>query len=175
MSTTTATNTIEALHCLFSAYGLPRQLVSDNSPQFCAEEFAVFCKMNGVKHISCAPYHPTSNGLAEWFVQTFKRAMKVGAADQQSINHRLSNFSLTYRCTPHATTQEARCWLFMGRSLRTRLDLLRPNCTDRVQSKQSQQKTTHDRQACTRELEFAQPVMTRNFRPGPEYWLYHPI
>ena len=165
MSTTTATNTIEALRRLFAAYGLPRQLVSDNGPQFCAEEFAVFCKMNGIKHILCAPYHPASNGLAEWFVQTFKRAMKAGAANQQSINHRLSNFLLTYRCTPHATTQEAPCWLFMGGSLRTRLDLLRPSCA----AKQSQQKTTHDRQAHARDLELGQPVMTRNFRPGPDW------
>ena len=169
MSTTTSTNTIEALRRLFAAYGLPRQLVSDNGPQYRAEEFAVFCKMNGMKHIHCAPYHSASNGLAERFVQTFKRAMKAGAADQQSISHRLSNFLLTYRCTPHATTQEAPCWLFMGRSLRTRLDLLRPSCADRVQSRQSQQKTTHDQHARPRELELGQSVMTRNFRPGSDW------
>ena len=37
MSTTTSTNTIEALRRLFAAYGLPRQLVSDNGPQFRTE------------------------------------------------------------------------------------------------------------------------------------------
>ena len=90
--------------------------------------------------------------------------MKAGAADQQSISHRLSNFLLTYRCTPHATTQEVPCRLFMWRSLRTRLDLLRPSCADRVQSRQSQQKTPHDQHSRPRELELGQSVMTRNFR-----------
>ena len=125
--------------------------------------------MNGVKHIHCAPYHPASNGLAERFVQTFKTAMKAGAADQQSISHRLSNILLTYRCTPHAMTQEAPGRLFMGQSLRTHLDLLRPSCADRVQSRQSQQKTTHDQHARPRELELGQSVMTRNFRPGSDW------
>ena len=166
MSTTTATNTIDALHRLFSAYGLPQQLVSDNSPQFCADEFAVFCKMNGVKHIRCAPYHPASNGLAEWFVQTFKRAMKA----EQLINNGSTTGSLTSRSLTNAHHMPRHKKHLAGCSwagvYEPRLDHLRPNCADRVQSKQSQPKTTHDRQARARELELAQPVMTRNFRPG---------
>ena len=169
MSSTTSTNTIDVLRRLFAAYGLPRQLVSDNGPQFSAEEFAIFCKMNGVKHIRSAPYHPASNGQAERFVQTFKRAMKAGADNQLPISRTLSNFLLTYRRTPHATTGEAPCQLFMGRRLRTRLDLLRPSSENRVQGKQAQQKKDHDQHARPRELERGQAVMARNFRPGPEW------
>ena len=78
MSTTTTSNqTIAVLRQLFAAHGLPQQLVSDNGPQFISEEFATFHKMNGIKHICCSPYHPSSNGQAEHFVQTFKRAMTV--------------------------------------------------------------------------------------------------
>ena len=77
MSSTTASATIQQLRSLFASYGLPEQLVSDNGPQFVAEEFEYFLKSNGVKHIHSAPYHPSSNGLAEWFVCTFKAAMKA--------------------------------------------------------------------------------------------------
>jgi len=77
MPATTTTHTITELRKLFAAHGLPKQLVSGNGPQFTSVEFATFCKVNGVKHIRCAPYHPSSNGQAERFVQTFKRAMKA--------------------------------------------------------------------------------------------------
>jgi len=62
---------------MFAAYRLPEQLVTDNGPQFTAEEFAVFLKRNGIKHIKVAPYHPSSNGAVERLVQTFKKAMRA--------------------------------------------------------------------------------------------------
>ena len=77
MSSTTALKTIATLRHLFAAYGLLEQLVSNNGPQFTSEEFQIFVKQNGVKHIRCAPYHPSSNGAAERFVQTFKQVMKA--------------------------------------------------------------------------------------------------
>ncbi len=68
--------TIELLRSLLASYGLPDQVVSDNGPQFSSEEFQVFMKQNGIRHIRCAPYHPSSNGAVERLVQTFKQAMK---------------------------------------------------------------------------------------------------
>ena len=81
MSTTTSHHTIEALRSVFSRFGLPDQLISDNSQQFISDEFTQFLKRNGIKHILSAPYHPSSNGLAEHFVQTFKQAMQAGEKD----------------------------------------------------------------------------------------------
>ena len=65
MTTTGTEQTVIALRQLFASYGLPLQLVSDNGPQVTAAEFQQFLKGNGVKHIRCSPYHPSSNGLAE--------------------------------------------------------------------------------------------------------------
>ena len=105
MSTTTAPKTIEVLQVVFSRNGLPEQLVSDNGPQFTSrsDDFAHFMKANGIKHIKSAPYHPSSNGLAERFVQTFKQAMKAGDKDGQSLSTRLSQFLLCYRSSTRAT------------------------------------------------------------------------
>ena len=57
MTSTTAIKTIETLRRLFSSYGLPEELVSDNGPQFTSEEFASFTKANGIRYIRVA-HHP---------------------------------------------------------------------------------------------------------------------
>ena len=104
MTQTSTTRTIAILRHLFAKYGLPQQIVSDNGPQFISNEFAQFMKLNSIKHIFSAPYRPASNGVVERLVCTFKQAMKAGEKDGLSHQHRLENFLLTYRSTPHATT-----------------------------------------------------------------------
>ena len=83
---------------------------SDNGPQVITAEFSTFMKQNGIKHIKCSPYHPSSNGQAERFVRSFKEACE---------NENLS-LELTYRTTPHTTTGESQDKLFLGRDLKTR-------------------------------------------------------
>ena len=52
---------------LFSQFGLPEVLVTDNAYGSCfvSEEFETFLLNNGVKHITSAQYHPATNGLAK--------------------------------------------------------------------------------------------------------------
>ena len=70
MTYTTAEKTIDVLRQLF-VIGLPNNIVTDSGPQFSATEFKEFCNNNGISHTLIAPYHPSSNGQAERFVQTF--------------------------------------------------------------------------------------------------------
>ena len=172
MSTTTASRTIIMLRQLFSRYGLPEHLVSDNGPQFTSDEFADFMKCNGVKHIRCSPYHPSSNGAVERLVRTFKQSMKASSNDHLSSQQRLQNFLLTYRSTPHSTTGETPSTLFLGRRLRTRLDLLVPSLEERVAGKQANQKSQHDVHSKLRQFEPGQHVMVRDKRPtAPTAWI----
>ena len=94
MTSATTGKTLEVLGVLFAAHGLPEQLVSDNGPQFSSAEFETCMKANGIKHIRSAPGHPATNGEAERFVQTFKRALKTGKKDGGSLQARLSRFCL---------------------------------------------------------------------------------
>ena len=139
MTSTTAEKTIEVLRSLFARYGLPEQIVTDNGPQFTSTEFADFTKRNGVKHILSAPYHPASNGQAERFVQTLKRALKSTKKSGNSLQHRLSEFFFEYSATPHSTTKESPCELFLRRSLRTRFHLMQPDTQREVSSRQADQ------------------------------------
>ena len=169
MKSTTSVKTIEVLRTLFASYGIPDQVVSDNGPQFTADEFVHFMKVNRIKHIRSAPYHPSTNGLAEQFVQTFKRAMQASEQSGRSFNQRLSNFLLSYRTTPHGTTNRTPSSLFLSRELRTRLDLLRPDKSRKVEEKQAAQKLDHDTHAKGREYKVGDPVMARNYGHGPKW------
>ena len=169
MSSTTTGATIAVLRKVFATYGLPLHLVSDNGPQFVSSEFAHFMQANGVRHIRCAPYHPSSNGLAERFVRTFKQAMRAEDQCGTPVHRRLANFLLGYRTTPHGTTNRTPSSLFLGRDIRTRMDLLKPVCEEHVTNQQAQQVQSHDSRARAREFTVGQSVMARNFRPGSKW------
>ena len=76
MVSITASATLQQLRKLFAQFGLPQTLVSDNGLRFRFEEFKEFCRQNGIKHIPAAPYHPSSNGLAEQAVKIVKKGMR---------------------------------------------------------------------------------------------------
>ena len=70
VSSATSTATVEHLRSMFSIHGLPEMLITDNGSVFTSAEFKEFLNRNGIQHITSAPYHPASNGLAERAVQT---------------------------------------------------------------------------------------------------------
>ena len=166
MSSTTAEKTIAVLLDLFSRFGVPRQLVSDNGPQFTSAEFGKFLAENGVKHIRSAPYHPATNGAVERLVQTVKRALRTSHDAGIPFEQSLASFLLRYRTTAHATTGVAPRTLMFGRDLRTRLHLLTPDLGGHVRAGQAKQKVYHDRHSCRRELRVGQSVWAKNFREG---------
>ena len=168
MDTTTSTKTIEKLQSLFARYGVPSQLVSDNGPQLKSEEFQMFLKRNGIKHLT-SPYHPASNGLAERCVQSFKSAMK-SETEVKPLSIKLATFLLAYRNTPHSTTGEAPSQLFLGRRLRTRLDLLKPDLRLKISNRQIDQTVTKGG-AVTREFSIGQTVIARNYTGSTEWCL----
>ena len=98
---------------------------------FVSAEFEAFLASNGIKHITSAPYHPASNGLAERAVQIVKRLKKI---TQGSMRSRIAQVLFTYRLTPQSTTGISPGELLFGRRPRSRLDLLKPHTAERVES-----------------------------------------
>ena len=127
MESTTAETMIKQLQHIFSAHGLPLQIISDNGPQFIAEKFKHFCLSRGIQHMTTAPYHPSSNGEVERFVQTFKLAVnKANPTTVKDLQNCVVNFLARYRSTPHSVTNQSPSEMLNGRRIRTRLDLLHP-------------------------------------------------
>ena len=69
--------TIETLRSVFATHGLSQMLVTDNGLAFTSNEFREFTQKNGIKHVTSAPYHPSSNGQAERAVQMVKQGLKT--------------------------------------------------------------------------------------------------
>lgn len=165
----TASDTILELRDVFSSLGLPEIIVSDNGPTFTSGEFRSFLSHNGIKHITVSPYHPSSNGLAERSVQTFKRAMvKMNGG---SLREKVYKFLTKYRCTPHSTTGLAPAELMFGRNIRTHLDLLHPTLIDSVSNRQQAQKQCHDKTAKDRAILVNDSVLVRNFSQRGDKWV----
>jgi hypothetical protein len=158
----TATNTVNVLRRLFSQHGLPEVIVSDNGTQFTSTQFIEFCRENGIEHIRSPPYHPQSNGQAERFVDTFKRAL-LKSQGEGTTEEILQRFLLVYRSTPNPQTPNNKtpAEVLMGRKLR--------NINDALLPKEGGLKI-NTKHAGTSELPVNTPVYARDYRPGYGKW-----
>ncbi|CAK5104917.1 unnamed protein product [Meloidogyne enterolobii] len=125
MKSTTSAYIITALREIFSMFGPPSVLVSDNGPQFISLEFETFLRTNGVNHIKSPPYHPQSNGLCERFVRTFKSSI-LKVIENNNLHMVIADFLNEYRASPHPKLDgESPSSLFLGRQIRSKIDILR--------------------------------------------------
>ena len=164
---TSAIGAISKLRSSFATHGVSKTIVSDNGTAFTSNEFSEFLQRNGIEHVRSAPYHPSSNGLAERAVQTVKEGVKKMKGP---LEVKLARFLFKYRVTPQATTGIAPAELLMGRRLRTHLDLLYPSVKDRVRQRQMAQETRTSEHGRQFKPELGDRVMCRNFADGPK-WL----
>ncbi|KAJ8867525.1 hypothetical protein PR048_031327 [Dryococelus australis] len=86
--------------------------------------FRTFASNNGIRLVTIAPYHPSSNGQAERIVQTTKEMLqRIKGSD---LAQKIARLLLTQHVTPNATIGSSLAELLLGRRLWT--------CLDRVHS-----------------------------------------
>lgn len=177
MRSTTSSKTIECLRTLFSSYGLPDQLVSDNGTSFTSAEFHDFVSKNSIKFILTPPYHPESNGAAERAVQEVKKNLLRQVIGQNhtgriSLQHKLDNFLFAYRNTPCTVTGLTPAELFLNWKPRTKLSMLKPNLIGDIEEKRRQQKIAADRhRGKDRFFHEGQKVMVKTVRQEKISWV----
>lgn len=126
-NSTSTSATIDCLQDCFARFGNPVELVSDNATGFTSAVFKTFCEENGIVHKTIAAFHPQSNGQAEKFVDTFKRALKKMEGEGK-VGEIVSKFLQIYRITPNRSSQHGKSpsEAMFGRKIRTNLSLLLP-------------------------------------------------
>ena len=72
LTSTTAQQVANQMKLIFSEYGWPETIVSDNGPCYSAETFTKLMTDYSVNHITSSPHYPQSNSLAEKYVQIVK-------------------------------------------------------------------------------------------------------
>lgn len=168
MKETTALAVITNLREIFARFGIPRQLVSDNGPPFSSVEFNNFLSNNGIEHCYSAPYHPSSNGAAENAVKICKKVIKKALKLHIDIECALQRYLLMYRNTEHHTTGECPAKILLGRTVRTRLDQIKPSRENLVlRAQQYQQRAAG---GSYRAFNVGDTVWYRVYQ-GPSKWL----
>lgn len=79
MASTAAHNTMSKLLEVFSWHDAYETIATDNDPQFITEKLRTFLKLHGVREVLTSPHHPSSNGLAECFMQSLKNRIEKSA------------------------------------------------------------------------------------------------
>ncbi len=130
VNSATSATTIECLRNSFSNHGLPELIVSDNGTCFISAEFKEFLHKNGVRHVTSAPYHASSNGLVERAVQIVKTMLKKTV--DGTIATKLSRVLFSYRITPQTTTGLSPAELLYGWKLHCSMDFIHPDLTRKI-------------------------------------------
>ena len=66
---------LDALKDVFSDFGIPESIISDNGLCYKSQEFNEFCARFEINHITGASYNQQANCIAEHMIQTIKQLM----------------------------------------------------------------------------------------------------
>ena len=117
----TSREVIKALTDIFSRFGYPEEIVSDNGKQFTSAEFEAFLTSCGIKHIRVSPYYARSNGKLERFHRYLKKNFRAVIAEGKSWRKELLKILMLYRASPHPVSGKSPAMLLFNRELQTTL------------------------------------------------------
>jgi transposase InsO family protein len=137
--------------------------VSDNGRQFISQEFENFMKECGIIHRTSAPYHPNSNGQAERYVQTVKRALKTMEGEKGTLQNKIQKLLMQLRQSPNATGTSAYHLMF-GRKIKTNLSIIVPA----LENKDSQERGLQV--GISRNFKVGDKVQAREYVGGTTKW-----
>lgn len=112
---------IPVMDKIFSMFGIPKIVKTDNGPPFNSDRFSKFAEYLGFHHRKITPFWPQANGSAERFMQTLGKALRIAGTIQIPWRQQLCLFLREYRATPHSTTNTSPAELMFRRKLRTKI------------------------------------------------------
>lgn len=127
---------------MFSRYGVPNSLRTDNGRQFISEEFVNCLKEIGTQHRKNTPLWLQANGEVERQNRSLLKILKIAKLENKCRKAEVNKFLMAYRATAHPATGETPSKLLFGREMITKVpDLLANYHNDAVQDADSESKT----------------------------------
>lgn len=147
----TSKTIVECTKAHFARYGIPVKVITDNGPQFRAQQYEDFARQWGFSHVTSSPYHSQSNGKAESAVKIAKSMLKKVTQGRMDINLAI----LSWRNTPTEGGQYSPVQKLHSRRTRTQLPtsskLLKPTIAkgvvDEITRRKQRIKQYYDRTA----------------------------
>ena len=102
------------------------KLKSDNSPSFNSKKFKDYLAKLGVEHEISTPEWPQGNSEVEAFMKPLAKAIKAARSEHRNWVQELSRFLLSYRTTPHCSTNVPPAQLLFNRPVKGTLPTLNP-------------------------------------------------
>ena len=118
---TTSESIANCLEKTFTTHGYPLTIVTDNAPNLTSAEIDEYCNLYGIDHHKAIPYWPQGNSEIERFYRTLGKFIKTANSERRNWKKEIFKFLLTYRNTPHCTTNVAPSVLLMNRKLRDKI------------------------------------------------------
>ena len=100
----TSSETIKILRKVFTEFGVPRSIKSDNGPAFKSAEFSRFCKELRIAHAKVTPLWPRANSICERFMRNLNKVIRCANVTKTSWKISLEQYLKNYRACPHGTT-----------------------------------------------------------------------
>jgi transposase InsO family protein len=98
---------------VFSMFGYPNRIISDNGPQFIGQDYQAMTKKHGIAHITSSPHHPKSHGFIERMVRSVKALFTKTTRQQYAL--------LMFRATPPGANMPSPAEMMFGRKIQCNL------------------------------------------------------
>jgi transposase InsO family protein len=121
VKSTSANTVIPKVDKVFSEFGIPDVVKTDNGPPFNSSAFKSFAQTLGFQHRKITPRWPRANGEVERFVRTVKKVIKTANLEGKSWKQEMYRFLRNFRATPHTTTRVPPATALFNRAIKTKL------------------------------------------------------
>ena len=189
--TTTSRVVITCLTSIFTRWGFPEKLTSDNGSQFTSKSFKRWLRDKGIAHSRSTPYHPQGNGVVERLHRTLNAVIAKTVQNKGDWAEVLPMALFFLRCTPSSSTGVSPFLLTHGWESTTTIQLLYQSWVktelkgvdlsqwilenaDRLESVRDQATGNLIDNSSKRALQFNKKAVDREFKAGDQVWIRGP-
>ena len=90
---------------VFSVFGVPHTIKSDNGPAFISNAFAAFAEKMGFKHQRITPIYPPANGGVERVMKDLNKVVRCAQINDNPIEEAIRTYLKQYHATPNSMTR----------------------------------------------------------------------